>query len=153
MTRAVLAILHLFALAIGMSSIDARSRALRRFDRSPLALRDALIADSWWGAAGALWLVTGLWRWLGGMEKAPAYYLGNPFFHAKLGLLVVLLVLEAWPIGTLMRWRIAQRRGALTDAAALTPEARRLARLSRVQSVIVLLMVVMAVLVARGYGA
>jgi putative membrane protein len=152
MIRVVLAVLHLLALAIGMSSIDARTRALRRVQRSPDALRDVFIADAWWGAAGAIWIVTGLWRWLGGMEKTPAYYAGNHIFYAKMALLGVVLALEISPIVTISRWRLASRRGTLPPAEELALPARRLARMSRAQSIVVIVMLVTAVLIARGYG-
>jgi putative membrane protein len=153
MLRIVLAVLHLLALGIGLGAIYARARALNRLGRSPDALRAAFSADSWWGAAAALWIVTGLWRALAGTEKAPIYYWSNHVFYAKMGLLVLVLLLEIWPMITLLKWRAAAARETLPSPEALAPTGRRLARVSDVQTLLIIAMVVAAVLLARGYGA
>jgi putative membrane protein len=38
-------------------------------------LNDVFTADSFWGIAALLWIVTGLWRAFGGLEKGSDYYL------------------------------------------------------------------------------
>ena len=152
MLRIALAVLHLFALGFGMASIEARARAARRLE-SPNALRDVFIADSWWGFSALLWVSTGLWRWLAGTEKATEYYTTNHAFLAKMGLLVLILTLEIWPMVTLIRWRIGYRRSALPPMQILAPKGRQIARISMVQELLVMAMVVAAVLTARGYGA
>ena len=68
-----------------------------------------------------------------------------------MGLLAVILVLEIWPMITLIRWRMANARVSL-PLPVLQGMGRRLARVSDVQTVLVIAMVVAAVLVARGYG-
>jgi putative membrane protein len=152
MLRIVLAVLHLFALGFGIASIEARARAARRLE-SPNALRDVFIADSWWGFSALLWVGTGLWRWLGATEKATAYYTTNHVFLAKMGFLVVILVLELWPMVTLIRWRIGHRRAALPPLQILARKGRRIAQISLLQELLVMAMVVAAVWMARGYGA
>src|SRR5919199_167286 len=125
MLRLTLAWLHLLALGVGLGAVWVRAQSLR----APLdaaALRRAFVADSWWGVAAALWIVTGLWRLLAGTEKATSYYLSNHVFFAKMALLILVLVLEAWPMATLIRWRVAIGRGTLDTAAAGTT-ARRIA--------------------------
>jgi putative membrane protein len=151
--RLVLAVLHLLALGVGLGAVYARARAMRRLDSSPDSLRAVLAADSWWGVAGLTWVVTGLWRAIAGTEKVSGYYWSNPVFHAKLGLVALILLLELWPMVTLIRWRIAQRRGTLGDPASLAPAGRRLARVSDVQTLLSLVIVVLAAMLARGYGA
>ena len=156
MLRITLAVLHLLALGIGFGAVYARARALHAVGAqpdAPDALRRALTADSWWGVAGLLWVSTGLWRALAGTEKASTYYWHNPLFHAKMGCLVVLLLLEAWAVVTLVRWRREGLPSLQVRRAALAPAARTLARVSDVQLVLVLAMLVAAVLMARGYGA
>jgi putative membrane protein len=149
MLRLVLAWSHLLALGIGAGAVWARARALG----GPLdlaALRRAFAADTWWGLAAALWIGTGLWRLFAGTEKATGYYLANHAFWGKMGLLGLILVLEAWPMATLIRWRLAVGRGA---APATEGAARRIAIISYVQAALVTLMVGAAVAMARGYGA
>ncbi len=153
MLRVALAALHLLALGIGTGAVYARARALDQLAAAPDALRRALAADGWWGAAALLWIGTGLWRAVGGTEKSPGYYWSNHAFYAKMALLAGIFALEAWPAGTLTRWRLAQRRGALGPPASLAPAARRIARLSDVQLLLLVGMVVAAVMMARGYGA
>jgi putative membrane protein len=151
MLRLTLAVLHLLALGIGMGAIWARGRALG----GPLdlaALRRALVMDSWWGVSAVLWIGTGLWRLFAESEKAVGYYMSNPWFHTKLGLLAIVLLLEVGPMITLIRWRVAARRGALS-ATLVEGSARRVAMLSRLQLVALLAMVVLAAGIARGYGA
>ena len=59
--RLLVAWLHLLALPIGLGAVWARSRALRVV-RSSADLPRVFSADSVWGIAAALWLVTGLMR-------------------------------------------------------------------------------------------
>jgi putative membrane protein len=152
MLRLTLAILHLLALAIGFRAVIARGSALH----APLSvesLRRAFRADSEWGIAALLWISTGLWRYLGGMEKLTSYYNHNTLFRAKMFLLVAILALEIWPMITLIRWRIALARRAAPDSFARASLARRISTISFVQAALVVLMVCAAAAMARGYGA
>jgi putative membrane protein len=149
--RWLLAAAHLLALGIGLGAIWARARALRAVTRGtdPTALGRALVADSWWGVAGALWIGTGLWRLFAGTEKASGYYYGNHLFWTKMALLGTLVVLEIVVVRSLTGWRIAVGRG---ERPALE-QAARLAPLSYVQVALVILMLLAAAGMARGLGA
>jgi putative membrane protein len=148
MLRWVLAALHLTALGIGLGAVWARAGALRGpFDSA--GLRRVFAADGWWGFAGALWIVTGLWRLLAGTEKPTAYYLHNHFFHLKMAALLLLLLLEARAVVSLIRWRTAAARGGPVDTTA----APGLARISYLQAILVLVMVTAATGMARGLGS
>ncbi len=105
-------------------------------------------ADNWWGLSALLWIGTGLVRAFGGYEKGSFYYLHNRFFWAKMGLLAAILLLEVAPMLSLIRWRAAVARGSAPDTRA----ASRFARISFVQAVLVVLMVLAATAMARGYG-
>ena len=152
--RLTLAWLHLVALGIGLGAVWTRASALRARPLDRPALRRAFSADGAWGLAALLWLITGLWRWLGETEKSAGYYMRNPVFHAKLGLFFLILLLELWPMITLIRWRRAIARSEKGGAAWTAPEdaAGRIAALSTAQAVIVMLMVAAAAAMARGYG-
>lgn len=148
MLRWILAATHLLALGIGLGAVWARSRGLRgRLDAE--GLRGVFAADAWWGAAGALWIVTGFWRLFAATDKDTGYYLGNHVFWLKMVLLVGLLAMEVRPMITLIRWRRQLAAGQAPD----TGSAPRLARLSAVQAVTVVLMVLVAAAMARGLGA
>ena len=148
MLRLALAALHLLALGVGLGAVWARARALR----PPIAadaIRRALAADAWWGVAALLWISTGLARALLGTEKVPGYYWQNHWFWGKMGLLGLILALEVWPMLPLIRWRRAAGRGQAPDLA----RARAVAGISYAQTALVVLMVGMAVTMARDSGA
>ena len=145
--RWLAASLHLLALAIGLAAVWARGRALQ----SPLSrpeLGRVFLADSLWGLAAFLWITTGLWRLLGGLEKGTGYYLQNHFFFAKMGLLALILLLEIGPMTTLIGWRRMVARGEMPD----TSGASRLSWISYLQAGLVVLMVFAATAMARGMG-
>jgi putative membrane protein len=145
--RWLLASLHLFALGIGLAAVWTRGRGLSGpLDRD--ALRRVFLADTFWGVAAALWIVTGLLRAFAGFEKGTSYYMQNDAFLLKMALLILIIILEIWPMVTLIRWRMQVGRGELPVLSA----APALARISWVQTVLVILMVFAATAMARGLG-
>jgi putative membrane protein len=152
MLRITLAVLHLVALVIGMSAIDIRARNLRKLRTDSDALKDVFTSDSVWGIAALLWVSTGLWRWFAGTEKSPSYYANNHIFMAKLGFFVLILLLELWPMFRLIRWRLSAAKGRLAPVDQLVPVANTIAIISRIQSLVLLFILIAAVLMARGYG-
>lgn len=148
MLRWLLASFHLLAFGIGLGAIWVRARSLPAA-QDPVILRRALRADAWWGIAALLWLGTGLPRLLMGTEKATAYYLSSHVFWLKMALFLVILLLELGPIVTLGAWRRGLRRGQAPD----TRLAARFATTSRIQLVLLLVMLFAATAMARGYGA
>ena len=152
MLRITLAVLHLVALGIGLGAVYGRGRSANRLGESPQTLRATFAADNWWGFAALLWISTGLWRAFAGTEKASSYYWSNHVFYAKMGLLALIFVLELFPMITLMGWRKASQRG-LIDSNQLARKGRIIARISDVQLLLVIGMVIAAVMMARGYGA
>lgn len=146
--RLTLAALHIIALGIGLGAVWSRSRALRgRLDTE--GLRRVFSADSWWALSAVLWLSTGLARLLMGSEKAPSYYMANHLFHVKMGLFVLIVLLEIWPMMTLLRWRRQRAR----SGSVATNVAGRLALVSTFQALLVIAIVFVAVALARGFGA
>jgi len=145
--RLVLAAVHLLALGIGLGAVWSRARALRGMPDAG-DIRRAIVADSWWGAAFALWLVTGLWRLLGSVEKPVGYYMDNHFFFMKMGFLGLILILEIWPIVTLMRWRRELAAGRTPDTSA----SGKIGTISMLETALVIAMVGAAAAMARGLG-
>jgi putative membrane protein len=151
MLRLTLAFLHLLALGIGLGAIWTRARSLATQPLTVSDVRRALVSDNWWAFAGALWITTGLWRLLAGTEKATSYYTHNHVFFAKMAFLVILLVMEAFAVMAMVRWRSGMKK--LGDA--WQPDiggATRVRIISYAEIVLVLAMVVAAVSMARGYG-
>jgi putative membrane protein len=144
---AVVSSLHVLALAIGLPAVFLRGRALRgRLDGE--GVRRVLAADNVWGIAAGLWIVTGLLRAFGGLEKGTDFYLRSPLFWVKMALFVLILLLEVRPMVTLIRWRIRLGRGEPVD----TGPAPGLYTLNHVELALVVVMVFVASLMARGVG-
>ena len=145
--RWLAASLHLLALGIGLGAVWARGRALRS-SLDAGSLRQVFFADTLWGLAAVLWISTGLWRLLAGLEKGTGYYLQNHLFLTKMALLALVLLLEIRPMITLIRWRRTVSRGEAPDTRA----APLLARISFMQAWLIVLMVFAATAMARGMG-
>jgi putative membrane protein len=146
-TRWLAASFHLLALGIGLGAVWCRGRALGGLLDSA-GLRRVFLADAAWGMAAVLWLGTGLWRLLAGLEKSTGYYLQNHIFLAKMALFLLIVALEIWPMMTLIHWRRRVARGEPPDTRA----ALALARVSFLQAALVVLMVFAATAMARGFG-
>ncbi|WP_449440964.1 DUF2214 family protein [Pseudomonas migulae] len=141
-----LAAIHLLAFALGFWAVLSRGTAFRRLATGVGEARNVLIADNLWGISAVLLLVTGGMRAFAGYEKGADYYLHQPLFHLKMTLFVLILLLEVAPMVTLIKWRIAQARGAAIN----TGRAALFARISHIEALLVLLMVVAATGMARG---
>lgn len=147
MVSALISSLHVLALAIGLPAVFLRGRALRQ-PLDAVGMRRLFAADNMWGVAAALWIVTGLLRAFAGLEKGSAFYLASPLFWTKMALFLVVLLLEIRPMATFIRWRAQLRRGQPIDASP----ARALYVLNHVELAIVVVMVFVASLMARGIG-
>jgi len=148
--RASLSALHVLALAIGFGAVFARGRRLRDLRRAPddtRVLARLFQADSLWGLAALLWIVTGLLRAFGRLEKTPDFYLRNGFFWVKMALFALVLALEILPMATFVRWRVRRARGGAPEAGA---NLSRLISLNDGEVAIVVLIPFVAALMARG---
>ena len=134
------------AFALGFWAVLTRGTAFRRLAAGVGDARSVLIADNLWGISAVVLLITGGMRAFGGYEKGTDYYLHQPLFHLKMTLFVLILLLEIAPMVTLIKWRIALGRGAAIDAG----RAKLFARISHIEAMLVLLMVVAATGMARG---
>ncbi|CAH0167585.1 putative membrane protein [Pseudomonas frederiksbergensis] len=141
-----LAAVHLLAFGLGFWAVLTRGTALRRLSAGAGDARRVLIADNLWGISAVTLLITGGLRAFGGYEKGTDYYLHQPLFHLKMTLLVFILLLEIAPMVTLIKWRIALGRGAAID----TGRATLFARISHIEALLLVLMVVAATGMARG---
>jgi uncharacterized membrane protein len=148
-TRLALAWLHLLALVVGLAGVWARGRALSdslRHPEDPRAIRRALVGDTWWGIAALAWIATGLWRLIAGTEKSTSYYVASHAFLLKMSLFLVVFALEIWPMTTLMRWRRKKLEPSPRDVG-------RIEVISYVECALVAVIALVAVSMARGYGA
>lgn len=147
MLAAIVSALHVLAVVLGLSSVFFRGRALKgRLDAEGLGR--LFIADNVWGLAAALFLVTGLLRAFGGLEKGSAFYLASPLFWTKMGFFALIIVLEIWPMVTFIGWRAQRGRGRMPD----TSRAHTFFVITHVQMALVVAMVFVAAFMARGLG-
>ena len=142
----VLAAVHLFAFALAFWAVLTRGRALSQLSVDAGGVKRILLADNLWGLSALTLLVTGAMRAFGGYEKGSDYYLHQPLFHLKMTLLVLILLLELAPMITLIKWRIATSRGTAPDIGL----GKLYARVSHVEALLLMLMMVAATGMARG---
>lgn len=146
-TKFLFAAFHFIALGIGFYGIWSRAEALRRL-KDESSLNEVFRADNFWGIAAILWIVTGLWRAFGGLEKGTEFYLACNIFLAKLGLFILVFILEIKPMITLIKWRMARGRGESID---LSP-AKPMKAISYIELASLFIIIFLAVGIARGLG-
>ena len=147
MLRWLLAAIHLLGFGIGLGSIWGRALALRA-PLDAVGIRRVLAADNWWGVSAILLIGTGLVRAFGGFEKGALYYTHNHYFWTKMGMLVSILLLEIMPMITFIKWRVRLARNETIDAT----KAAAFATTSFIQAMLIVLMLLAATAMARGYG-
>jgi putative membrane protein len=147
MSGFVLAAVHLMSLPLGVLSLTQRARALAAAERDE-HLKPVFFWDGAYGLVAIVWLGSGLWRAFGGVEKGGDYYLSNHVFWTKMLLLGILLVLEGYLAVTFVRWRIRLKKN---EPVSLAHKAR-LVRFHYAEFWVIVAMVAMATLMARGIG-
>lgn len=111
--------------------------------------RSLLITDTAYGISAILVLLTGAARalWYG---KGLDYYLHNGLFHAKVGLFLLIAALSIVPTITFLKWRQSLRAGRVPE---ISPgQAKRVIHCIRAELLLLLIIPLLAVFMARGYG-
>lgn len=98
--------------------------------------------DRGYGITAGLLLVVGFTRVFHGI-KGYDFYMHNPWFHAKIGVFLLVAVLSIWPTLRFLRWR-----KALKADPAFVPSASEVAGLSRIVRFELMLVAVIFVLAA-----
>ncbi len=137
--------LHILTLGIGFYGIWARANALKKL-KDNTGLPEVFKVDNFWGLAALLWIVTGLWRAFGGLEKGTDYYLHSTAFIIKMGLFLLVFIIELKPMITLIQWRIKLKKGEEIDFSS----ARSFAFLSHIELGLLSIIVLFAIAMARG---
>ncbi|KAB7622690.1 DUF2214 family protein [Alkalilimnicola sp. S0819] len=106
-------------------------------------LRRIARVDMVYGLSAGVVLATGLTMWFL-VGKGAGFYSPNGIFHAKVALFVLVALLSVYPTVYFLRHR--------HGAAAETPTPPALRWLLRVELLLVLLLPLLAVLMAQGYG-
>lgn len=139
MVPALFSTLHILALVLGLPAVWFRGRALRRAD-----IAAVLQADTVWGIAAVLWLVTGLVR-VFYTEKGAVWYSHQPLFWLKMGVFGAVWLLELWPMITFIGWRVKQAKKEAID----TRQMPRLARVNDLEVGLTVLLPFVASMMAR----
>jgi uncharacterized membrane protein len=143
---AFLSAIHVLTLALGLGAVFLRGRALAALPAGDdAAWKRLLAADSAWGVAAALWIITGFGRVFSG-GKDPEFYWRNGFFWVKLGLFLVIFALELRPMITFIRVRQARARHTPIPAF----DAASYYRTNHAQLALAALIPFVAALMARG---
>jgi putative membrane protein len=141
MTAALIALLHhLAAFTLVAALVAEHVLFARRIEEA--AARRLRAIDAVYGLSAGVLLVAGLLR-VFYFEKGAQYYLGNPFFLAKLALFVAVALLSIYPTVSFISWR---KKLEVTPA-----QATWIPRLLRAQLLLIPVIVFCAVLMAKGF--
>jgi putative membrane protein len=88
----------------------------------------------------------------GHTEKPTAYYWDNHWFLLKMGLFILIVLLEIGPMLALIRLRKGLRLGAAPEILVPPSMGRQVAVIGHIQATLGLVMIFAAVAMARGYG-
>lgn len=148
MAQAIAAYLHFLSIFVLFALLSIEHLQFKL----PLDLaraRRLIIVDMAYGLTAGVVLATGLARviWYG---KGTAYYLGNSLFHAKVGLFVLVALLSILPTFVFLNWRNQLKAG---QVPSVSPRQAKLVTMTiRLELLLLLIIPLLAVLMARGYG-
>jgi putative membrane protein len=148
MAYAVAAYLHFVAIFLLFALLVLEHQLFRQplnFKRA----RSLLRADTAFGIVAGVVLVTGAARAMR-YGKGMDYYLNNNFFHAKIGLFVLVALLSIYPTVTFLKWRPALKAGQVPPISPAT--ARWVKTVIRIELLALLALPLLATLMARGFG-
>ena len=114
----------------------------------PLAeARRIQVSDRWFGVFAMVVLVVGFLR-VFYFEKGKAFYASSSFFHAKLGLFVLVGLLSIYPTIRFIKWGAQTKAGLAPGVSAA--EYGRIMFMLRAELVLLLCVALCASLMARG---
>ena len=116
---------------------------------SYIEARRLQLCDRWYGLSAVVILVVGLAR-VFHFEKGKEFYFANPFFHAKLGLFVLIGLLSIYPTVRFIKWGAQTKQGL--PPVVTQHEYKTIKALLSVQLVLLIGMAFCASFMARGIG-
>ncbi|WP_044873910.1 DUF2214 family protein [Pseudomonas sp. LFM046] len=148
MGQAVAAYLHFLSIFVLFALLTLEHRLFKL----PLDLeraRTLMRIDMAYGVAAGAVLVTGLARviWF---DKGLDYYLNNSLFHAKMGLFALIALLSGFPTFVFLNWRNELKAGQVPQISPV--KAKAVIMVIRLELLLALILPLLAVLMARGYG-
>jgi putative membrane protein len=150
LTDAVLAFLHFLAIFVLITLMAAEAVVLRPDLMTPATVRRLSLYDLFYFLSAMVVLATGLLRLFYG-AKGTAFYLHNPWFHAKITVFVVIALCSLPPTFAISRWRKQAR--LLPDFVPTPAEIKKARRWVMIEAHLLILLPLCAVMMARGIGA
>ncbi len=153
MLSAIIASLHYIGLAVSFWSIAERARNLYllKKNQNDTLIRDKVFFyDNFWGLAALLIISSGILRAFFGYEKGTEYYLSNFVFYTKIGMVVAILLMELYPMIHFIKWRVHIAKQNTVKYSALQLE--RFFVISCLQTILLIIIILLASLMARGFG-
>ncbi|WP_291384727.1 MULTISPECIES: DUF2214 family protein [Achromobacter] len=139
---------HYLAIFVMVVVMTAEAVLLRP-DLTASGVKRLIIYDRLYGLSAILVLITGVLRLTLG-AKGAAFYMSNPWFHAKISLFVVIAVCSIPPTLTFLRW--SKQRRQQPEFIPTLPEIKRARRWVMIASHLFIFLPLFAVLMARGIG-
>lgn len=148
MAQAIAAYLHYLSIFVLFALLSIEHLQFKLPLDLPRA-RQLIVVDMAYGLTAGVVLATGLARviWFG---KGSAYYLGNSLFHAKVGLFVLVALLSILPTFVFLNWRNQLKAGQVPSVSPR--QAKQVIMTIRLELLLLLIIPLLAVLMARGYG-
>lgn len=148
LTDALLAWLHYMAIFLLIVVLSAQAILLRP-DIQAQTIKRLAVYDRCYLLSAACVLITGLLRLTLGVKDV-AFYMSNPWFHAKMALFLIIGLCSFPPTRAFLRWHKSahMHAGLLPD----TTEVRRVRRWVMIEAHLIILLPLCAALMARGIG-
>jgi putative membrane protein len=148
MAQALVAYLHYLSIFVLFALLSVEHIQFKL----PLDLtraRSLIITDIAYGICASVVLLTGAARALW-FTKGADYYLHNSLFHAKVGLFLLVAVLSIVPTLTFLQMRNSLNNGQVPQISAA--RGKWVINCIRAELLLLLMMPLLAVFMARGYG-
>lgn len=145
---ALLAFVHYLSI-FGLVATLAAEAVVLRPGMTPAILKRLGRYDLVYFIAAMMALATGIARLILS-PKGLTFYMTNPWFHAKIGLFILIGLLSILPTLAIMRWRKQAR--LLPDFVPLPAELATTRRWVMIEAHLLILLPLFATLMARGIG-
>lgn len=148
MSEAILAYLHYLSIFLLFAMLTVEHVQFK-LPLDLLRARSLMITDIAYGVTASMVLLTGTLRvfW---SAKGVDYYLSNYLFLSKLGLFLLIGLLSVLPTLTFLNWRNTLLAGQVPEVSI--GQGRLVSLCLRVELLLLLIMPLLAVFMARGYG-
>ncbi|MBU2708673.1 DUF2214 family protein [Zooshikella marina] len=143
MTEIIIRYFHYIGI-IGLGATLVAEHLLIAKELTSQQIRKIAIVDAIYGISALVTLTAGLLLWFV-VGKPADYYLKNWIFHTKISLFILIVLLSIYPT----IFFIKSRKSALKNISV----SKSIPIIIRVELTLFLLMPLLALLVARGYGS